>query len=373
MKDYSLLDPALEFLEAYGHDLRNGLTNHAPMAVEALSAMGRADAVMPWLEAYREGMLPRPPARERIPRDDWRSALGRTEREADWGAFFAEELAEGPWREVLARWTGRLTPGICGSATHGVIRVGHAVRSLDEAESPARIRELGGALASWTANYQTLPTNPGSRRSDFVGDAHRSADRRARGQTRERAPGTLGVREAIAAVPVVPPAERRFTGTIVSSLAALDDFPAFAGVIDLLDVRPEPSSVISELTETFARVYLANAHDSLHTIVFVHGVTSAAALRSILPHLSAEAAREAIRYQWQSGCALYAAFGEAPAPPGAIEPPRESRDPLVDLAISSGDEHAIKFTEACLREHDLNPSPAYLAAARHAIGALQAD
>lgn len=347
MKDYSMLDPALEFLEGYGHDLKNGLTNHAPMVVEALSAMGRADAVMPWIESYREGMLPRPRPRERIPRGDWRSALGRTDREADWGAFFAGELTEAPWRDVLARWTERLAPGICGSATHGVIRVGHAVRSLDEAESAVRLRELAGALASWAANFQTLPAGQGSL-------------------------GGMRASEAVVRVPVVPPEKRRFTGTIVSSLAALDDFPAFAEVIDLLDVRREPAAVVSEMTETFARVYLANAHDLLTTIVFVHGVTSAAALRSILPHLSEKTAREALRYQWQSGCALYAAFGEKPFPPGDIEAPAESRETLIDMAIASGDEHAIKFTEACLREYDLNPSPAYLAAARHASGTLQA-
>lgn len=43
------------------------------------------------------------------------------------------------------------------------------------------------------------------------------------------------------------------------------------------------------------------------------------------------------------------------------------------MAIANGDEHATKFTEACLRECDLNPSPAYPAAARHAIGVLVAD
>ena len=40
MKDYSMMEPALEFLAPYGPDLRNGLTSHAPMAVEA--QIGRA-------------------------------------------------------------------------------------------------------------------------------------------------------------------------------------------------------------------------------------------------------------------------------------------------------------------------------------------
>jgi hypothetical protein len=179
--------------------------------------------------------------------------------------------------------------------------------------------------------------------------------------------------EAIAEVPVVPPAARRFTGTITSSLEALDGLPGFAEVFGMLDVSAAPDQVVSDLSETFARVYLANARDLLSTIVFVHGITSVVALRSILPVLPPETARTTLRWSWQSAAALYAAFATAVPPTGAVEPPRESRATLTDLAIANGDEHAIKLTEACLREYDVRPSPAYLAAARHAIGALVAS
>ncbi len=43
---YTSMDEALPILSEYGPDLSNGLTNHAPMATEALCAMGRPDAVM---------------------------------------------------------------------------------------------------------------------------------------------------------------------------------------------------------------------------------------------------------------------------------------------------------------------------------------
>src|SRR5256712_14069544 len=99
MKDYSMMEPALEFLAAYGPDLRSGLTSHAPMAVEALAALGRADAVMPWLEDYRKGMEPRPVAHGQIRHDDWPPPLGRPDPRADWGAVFPEPLADPPLRE----------------------------------------------------------------------------------------------------------------------------------------------------------------------------------------------------------------------------------------------------------------------------------
>ena len=50
--------------------------------------------------------------------------------------------------------------------------------------------------------------------------------------------------------------------------------------------------------------------------------------------------------------------------------PAFGRDDLIDRAIRSGDEHAIKYTEACLSEYSLSPSPIYLRAADHAIGLL---
>lgn len=47
-------------------------------------------------------------------------------------------------------------------------------------------------------------------------------------------------------------------------------------------------------------------------------------------------------------------------------------DDLIDRAIAAQDEHAIKFTEACLREYHLKPHPIYLVAARNACDQLGA-
>ena len=343
---YTSMDEALELCSAYGPDLSNGLTNHAPMAAEALCALGRPEAVIPWVERYRHAMLPWPPVSERIDRLTWRSALAQTHRVADWRAFFAEQLHATPWPEVLNRWVGRLAPGICAAATHGVIRVGHAVRSLAASESPLRRQELADGFASWAYAYQELPT----------------------GAATPARP--LRPHDAVAQIAVVPVAHRRFSGTITSSLEALSEWPDFAPVIGLLDVSGDVQRLVSELTDVFARVYLANAHDVLTAIVFIHGVTSFAALGNLLPYLDDATARTAVRYAWQAASALYAAFGTAPAPVGDIAAPREDADTLVDMAIAHGDEHAIKFTEACLRCHALSPSPVYLAAARSALDLL---
>jgi hypothetical protein len=343
---YAALDEALENLAPYGAELRNGNSNHAPMVAEALCALGRPDAVMPWIARYRERMLPRSPVGGRLGRDDWRAALGRRDRFAEWSAFFGEELEATPWRQVLDHWVERLMPGFCAAATHGVIRVGHAVRSLAQGETPWRLHELADALASWAAAYRELPT------------------------TGHSANGTLNPRQAIDRIAIVPPAQRR-QGNIVAALAALDDFPEFAPVIGLIDTGGDVAARLAELTEVFALVCLANARTPLTAIAFIHGVTSIAALGNIAPHIGEKTARAAIRYAWQSGCGLYACFGGGTAMAETVAPCGKSADELADLAVRHGDEHVVKFTEACLRRHALGPSPAYFAAVEHVRGMIR--
>jgi hypothetical protein len=341
MKDYSRMDEALAFLAPYGPELANGFTNHAPMVSEALAAMGRADAVMGWLDSEKENLLPRPKPVHAIDPDQWDAALGN-HAPADWSALAARELATQPWREVAGRWSARLAPGIPAAAAHGAIRTGHAVRSLTERETPVRIRELADALGYWASAYFTLPAAAG-------------------------AAAPTNAREAIGRVPRVIGHDYR--GTITATLAALKDVPGFAETIGYLDTTVEPERNLSDLTETFARVFLANAHDRLSTIVLIHGVTGAAAVRSLLPVLLPQAARDAVRFAWQTGAALYAAFATQPPVPDA-DAPAGGRETFISAAVASGDDHAIKFTETCLREYDINPSPVYLAAARHAISLL---
>jgi hypothetical protein len=339
------MEEALERLLPFGPDLANGLTNHAPMAAEALCRLGRVDAVLPWIDRYAPGMVPRPKRVEPIG-SDWRPALGRTDRTTEWMELFEEQLREAPWRDVVVGWADRLAPAVCASAMHGVIRVGHAVRSLEDAETPLRLRELAEALGYWAASYQTLP------------ECAATAS-----VTRARA------RDAIASVARVRPEERKFAGTIVSSLEALAEFHPFSAVAERLDTDGDPGETISELTETFSRVLIANAHDVLGAIVFVHGVTGLTAIRSLLSLLEPAAARRMVRYGWQASAALYATFGSALPERRDLEAPTEVPS-LVDAAVAHGDEHAIKLTEACVREHAIRPSVAYLAAAWRAIELL---
>ena len=78
-----------------------------------------------------------------------------------------------------------------------------------------------------------------------------------------------------------------------------------------------------------------------------------------------------MRYGWQAGCGLYACYGNGAGIAGEIASAEADADSLVEAALANGDEHVIKFTEACLRRGALAPSPAYCAAVDHVLGTMR--
>jgi hypothetical protein len=337
-------EQALELLARTGPEYNGGLSNHGPMAAEALHALGRDDAVVGWAERYRRRLQDYPDAAKPIAESDWREALGDFSRVSDWAAFFNRELKESPWNSVLEKWVSRLAPGLVGAATHGLIRTGHAVRSLTVQETEMRKRELAEGLGYWAARYLQLPRSQVSVK------------------------GGLKPSQAIKNVEFLPD-EKRVRGLITQSLRNLDSFSPFKGITDLVDSSGDASKFLSDLTETFAVVFLTNAQQR-GLISFIHAVTGPSAIRLLLPHLSVETKRSVLLYGWQAAAAIYTVFGDSPLTT-PFEKKGQNREDLIDRAVASGDEHAIKFTEACLREHAMNPNPVYLMAARNAVDRLR--
>ena len=340
------MEEALGLLAKTGPEYAGRLANHGPMAAEALVVLGRPDAVVPWVETYRRRLYEHPSGGHPIDAKAWREAMGKGERVGDWIVFFDRQVEERPWKDVLAEWVPRLAPGVIAAAFHGVIRTAHATRSLDARETRARRLELAEGLGYWAATYEVLPESAAA----------------------------AGRRTPLAAMPEVSslPADRQIhTGNITDRLAPLERFPPFAGVADMVDVSGDASAFISNLTEAFATVYVENVPPG-SVITYIHAVTGPSAIRLLLPHLDAAARAALLRYGWQGAAALYAASGGKWASTTPSAAPGGDRDDLVDRAVATGDEHAIKFTEACLREHALNPKPVYLAAARSAVARLKA-
>ena len=334
------IDEMLDLLSFAGTELVNGNSNHGPMASEALFAMGRDDAVQPWVEGYRDRLTTRVSPSLAIPRDEWRESLGSRERLGDWIQLFENELSEAAWQDVVRLWVPRLAPAVVAVATHGLIRTAHAARSLSSGETPQRKAELAQGLGYWAATYYTLPGAPSASSAGHT-------PRAALGQV-ERLHGP----------------EFDGSGPITEQIKGMEEHPEFAPVIDLADPSGDVSLFLSGITETFAGIYLSSTKN---LIAFVHTVTAPSALRMLAPYLAEDDARMAARYAWQACAAVYAWYSTVPAQDNVeLEAPSEGRDELIDRAVAAGGAHSIKFTEACLREYELNPNPVYLVAARDA-------
>ena len=328
MTDDVLLD-ALDRLRGTGPEFDGFLANHGPMAAEALVRIGAADAVPGWVDGYRTRLDGAPEVVRGIG-DDWRAHLGDARLFGDWTAHLRREARDADWRTLLLRWWPRLLPGLAASATHGVIRTAHAVRSLRAAgpdPHPLLVDELAQGLAFWAARHQTVPGDP-------------------------PLAGPLDAVAATAALPRLAAGEPSDGPGIAGRLRVLGRLDGFPAGLDGWGPRSSsPDGALDELIAAAARV-LAARDDA--PIAFCHAVTAPAAVRLVLPELPAPLQRASVATSWQVVGAIVAAFA---VPPSDAERAIVDTDPapllerLDPMAVAHGDEHVIKLTEAAGREY----------------------
>ena len=206
------------------------------------------------------------------------------------------------WRNVLARWWPRLLPGIAAGATHGVIRVGHAVRALGEAESAPRIAELAHALGYWAARWQPTPSI--------------------------RPVGTRSPSDLVALVPRV----RCQEAGIRDRLAQLE---ATAGWADQVATLAAPAAdeaipaAIENIVDAVVAMYQRFARGN--PTMLVHAATAPNAVAMTLSALPKQLWRSSFEATWSVSAAVIAAYAPvtphgavpaAPTPEDVLEQPR---------------------------------------------------
>ncbi|MGB6578646.1 MAG: hypothetical protein WBF34_12080, partial [Streptosporangiaceae bacterium] len=150
--------------------------------------------------------------------------------------------------------------------------------------------------------------------------------------------------------------------------AGLASEPRFPAAVAALGPPADVPTDLLKLATAFARIFLV--YGRRQPIAFVHAVTAPVAARSVLGLLPVDLARPSYDALWQTAAALYSAFAAdaVPEPVPAAAPP--APDLLADRAAGTGDVHAIKLTEACLRLYAESPDPALLHAAARACQLL---
>ena len=350
MTSRDVLDEAYERLQRSGPEFggdeegNHGLTNHGPMAAEVMVRRGLDVDVHRWLDRYVRRLVELPPAGDRITEDDWRSALGGgSRRVGDWTAYFSRQVAEQPWRDVLVTWWPRLLPGIVAGSTHGVIRVGHAVRTLTGGDqSRAAVTELAHGLAFWAARSRALPgvTAPA---------------------------GRLDSTAALDAVPRLAD-QSGVIARRLDRLAGLAGWPAaLAALRPAADAADVPAR-LTDLVDAATRRYLTAAQGS--PVLLVHTATAPNAVLHTLPALPRPLWVPSFAAAWAAAAAVVAAYAPAvpasreglPAAPSGGDPAAE----VLDRAARHGDEHVIKFSDTAVEAYERTADPTVLAAALRA-------
>ena len=346
MTNPGVLDEAYERLHVTGPEFRGWLSNHGPMAADALIRLGHSDEVPGWVSGYEQRLQPSPDPRWAIAETDWRDPLGDPSRLGDWLRLFARLVREEPWENVLTRWWPRLLPGAIASSTHSLIRTGHAVRALGEQVTTARLDELGQALGYWAARWQPIP-------------GYRSAR------------GAQQVGPAFDALPQVTMDE---DWGMRARLAALGSVPAWP---DALSSHQAPATsagvpaAIDALTDAAVSRYQHWAHGD--PVMLVHAATAPRAAGLILPALPSELWQITYDTVWAASAAITVAYRPDPKATPPDPDPDASQDlsvaGLAELAANNHDEHVIKFAEVAAESHHRGNADA-LSAARHAAALI---
>lgn len=336
---HDVLDDAYDRLRSTGPEFDGWLSNHGPMAAEALARHGHESDIPVWLDGYCRRLEAAPGASGRI--EDWRTALGDPRRLGDWLRWFEEQLRDHPWTEVLDTWWPRLVPGIAAGATHGVIRVGHVVRALrEDGETSARVTELAQGLGYWAARWQPVP-----------------------GATAPS--GTLDAEAAIAVVPAVPSQ----VGGIRPRLEQLHELSGWVEAQQAIAPSADWERFLRDLVTAAVRRYATHAQGN--PVMLVHAATAPNAVLRALLSLPGEQWAASAAAAWSASAAIHAAY--APASGLRRRAVSVTSDDAFDRAARHGDEHAIKLADTALDVFSWTGDDLALAAIDAAVELIGSD
>ena len=316
------LDHSARFDAEYGHSL----ASHLPMALVALARLGADDArLADFAERYATRLHPAPPPQPWPAGQPWQSRFG------DPGAWPAYRRLFNDWFDdegapaVLAQALPPLLRGVGAAAFHGPIRAAYALAA-------GHSHELADALAYWACRWFALGT--------------------------PQAAGTADDAAAVLARLSLPMPRRRL---IAQRMARVAEQPAFAATAAAY--RIDPATTLAQLAALAARLYAASANFTV-----LHLLTSAHAMRLLLPWLDDDDAAAALGHYWLAYAAGHAASGlntagAARVPPAPLRPWPE----IVARAIASDDDHLIKLVDSCCEQEQAYGGAVWRLAASRAV------
>ena len=307
------LDHSLRFDAEYGQRL----SNHLPMLLVALHRLGASPERIAAASARYEGKLhTMPPLQAWSAGDPWREPFGQPEAWPRYRDLFTTWLQEEGAGDTLRQTLPALLPGSGAAAFHGLIRTAYAVDAGHRAE-------LAHALAYWSSRWLDVGVVGGD--TAAVHTHGTQANPAPLLQAAARVPGVAG----------------STSGYIVERLHHAAWQPGFAAAIAALRLD---EGTLPRLARHAAQLYARSGNFTV-----LHLVTSAWALRVLLPFVDADGGLPAALASYWRAYAAGAAGLRAGIKPGRAPLPLPWPQ-ILDRALHSDDEHVVKLVHACQQE-----------------------
>jgi hypothetical protein len=315
-----LLDLGLHHAPEY----RGGLSNHMPMALGALAALGAdEDGLRKFFDRYRPRLSLA--ATGGRPSTDWAQHLGHFDAYADLNASFRHMIAQQGLDSVMRQVLPRLMPGVGAAAFHGLIRTAYGVAAQHEGE-------IAAGLAYWACRWLRM-----------------NAAQMPAGAADDPATWLLALADELKDVALEG-------GLIHERMRAVARTEAFARHAGRLSLQADTLQILAD--------HAARCYAATRNFTVLHLVTGTHAMRELQPWQEVpESALQHFAHAYAAAAIASGADLRAPLLPR----PALGWPQVVDAALASHDEHVIKLVHSCRDESRVYGDGARLLAAALAV------
>jgi len=311
-----------------------GTTNHCPMALTALAAMG-ADATR--LEAFfahwEQGYAISSATQAPLARDTWADAVGNSRLFCAARDCFADWIAQDGSDTVMQAVLGKVSLAPASGAFHAMIRLAYGLDAGNNSE-------IGAGLAALVCGRLGI---------DIAMEGREAA---------------ASVQDGLTQLSRWLPDTVLEDGWIGPRLQAVAQLPTFRAVIPAM---PHEGDLLDALRRAALALYWQT-----DDFIALHMVTGVHAARVVLSHLSNEMAQTYLPELWSAFCAAYVVIGAPPLKVPRVEAAGEDWTALLAMATGSNDDHDIKLAHTCFEENRVSPSALYYLAAQRRMARHQA-
>ncbi len=314
----------------YSAEYDDALSSHLPMALIALDKIGADEGrVIDFNNHYIKTLELKNTAELVIDKTNWKSHLGQHKYNAEYCAFFSSEVTKHGVKNTLKMYIDELMPGLAGGAFHPMIRLAYALE-VSSAE------EVVEALASWCMAYMKL--------------GEINANESVVGKNLQDIFNILKTYEKAKKL-------RPKISGLFNRVQVIGTNEYFVSTVSRIDKEADDIKSIAALV---IKTYLASKNNftALHMVTATHG------LRVINSYLGRLDIPESFL------CALASAYIDAGTPDindSFVPNDIFSWDEITKKAMSSNNDHDIKFIHTCMEESDVHGSKEYRMAATKRI------